>query len=257
MTRSIKTLYLTAIYGFLYLPIAVLIIYSFNNAVFSATWQGTTLKWYSTLFHDPKLLRLTQNSLLLATLAASIATFLGILGSSALFHYRFWSRYLLNGLIFTLVTAPDLVFGISMLLLFTIFQFPLGFWSLLIAHITFCLPFVMVTLHSRLKTLNPHLFESAKDLGATDFIVFRRITLPLMLPALIAGWLLSFTLSIDDVIISFFVSGPNFQILPLYIYSEVRTGVTPEINALCTLLLAFTALLIFTAHYFSYRKGNR
>ena len=147
-------------------------------------------------------------------------------------------------LLFILVIVPDIVLAIAFLLLFRTINVPLGFWSLLIAHITFCLPFVFVTLNSRLSSTNPFLVEAARDLGASESKIFFRVLVPLLLPGLLAGWLLSFTLSLDDVIISYFVTGPSFQILPLKIFAMVRLGVSPEINALCTLLLGFTIIIV-------------
>jgi len=255
MTKFFKSLYLTFIYLFLYLPVIVLIIYSFNNSKFSAIWHGTTLKWYRELFHDIPLLIITGHSLLVGFIAATVATFLGALGAVALFRYRFRGKKLLNGLIFILIIVPDLVFGISLLILYATIHFTLGFWTLLLAHITFCLPFVVVTVYSRLHDTDKNIFEAAKDLGASEFAIFSKIILPLMMPALIAGWLLSFTLSMDDVIISFFVTGPSFQILPLYIYSLVHIGVTPEINALCTIIFGLTIVLVLISQCFIHRSN--
>src|SRR6185437_5478793 len=147
---------------------------------------------------------------------------------------------ILHGLIFILIISPDIVTGISLLILFSALKMPLGFWSLLLSHITFCIPFVTVTVYSRLTEHDKNLVEAAKDLGATESIIFTRILVPLLWPAIISGWLLSFTLSMDDVIISFFVTGPEFDVLPLKIFSMVRVGVKPEVNALCSIMFAIT-----------------
>ncbi len=144
--------------------------------------------------------------------------------------------------------------GISLLILFSLLKITLGFWSLLLAHITFCIPFVVVTVYSRIVSFDQYIFEAAKDLGAKDTIILRRIILPLLWPALFAGWLLSFTLSIDDVIISYFVAGPHFEIFPLKIYSMVRLGVNPEINALCTVTFGLTLLLVVMSQLALRRK---
>jgi spermidine/putrescine transport system permease protein len=245
--RPAKPLYLSLVYFFLYFPVIVLIIFSFNNATFSGFWQGFTWRWYQQLFHDSSLLTIALHSVIIATLASSAAVFIGTLGAIALFKYRFFGRTSLYLLIFSLIIVPDLVLAIALLLLFHEAHLSLGFTSLLLAHITFCVPFVFVTIYSRLSTLNRNLFEAAKDLGASDFIIATKIMLPLLLPALIAGWLLSFTLSLDDVMISFFVSGPSYQILPLYIFSHVRVGVTPELNALCSLILIATVIFAIIA----------
>lgn len=244
MNKPLKFSYLSFIYIFLYLPVIVLVIYSFNNARFSAVWHGATWKWYIDLFHDAALLTITRNSIVVATFAATVASIIGALGAVALFRYRFLGKKLMNGLIFVLIIVPDLVFGISLLILYAMAKIPLGFLSLLIAHITFCIPFVVVTILSSLYGTNKKIFEAARDLGASDLVIFVRIILPLIFPAVVAGWLLSFTLSLDDVIISFFVTGPSFQILPLYIFSQVHIGLTPEINALCSLIFVFTVFLV-------------
>ena len=236
--------YLTGIYLFFYLPIIVLIAYSFNNAQYSLLWHGFSLRWYHELFIDADLWIAALHSFILGFFAATIAIIIGSLAAISLYRYRFHGRQVLNGLVFILILSPDIVMGISLLILFSATNIPLGFWSLLLAHITFCIPFVVVTVYSRIVSFDENIFEAAKDLGATDVMILMRIILPLLWPALVAGWLLSFTLSLDDVIISYFIAGPDFEILPLKIYSMVRMGVKPEINALCTVTFGFTLLLV-------------
>ena len=170
-----------------------------------------------------------------------------MIAAVALYRYRFMGKNLLDASILILIIIPDLVLGIALLLLFSFSHFPLGFWSLLLAHISFCLPFACIIISSRLSDFNKHLIEAGRDLGASEFLLYKRLLIPLLLPSLAAAWLLSFTLSLDDVIISYFVAGPDFQILPLKIYSMVKLGVKPEINALCTILL----LITFTIAVFS------
>jgi spermidine/putrescine transport system permease protein len=236
--------YLTAIYLFFYIPIIVLIVYSFNNAQYSLVWHGFSLRWYDELFADADLWTAVLHSLILGICAATIAMCIGGLTAISLYRYYFFGRRLLYGSIFILILSPDIVMGISLLILFSILKVKLGFWSLLLAHITFCIPFVVVTVYSRIVSFDQYIFEAAKDLGAKDSVILTRIILPLLWPALFAGWLLSFTLSIDDVIISYFVAGPDFEILPLKIYSMVRLGVKPEINALCTVTFGLTLLMV-------------
>jgi spermidine/putrescine transport system permease protein len=207
-------------------------------------WQGYTWHWYSELFSDSDLWLATWHSFILGIACATIATTIGMLAAVSLYRYRFFGRNLLNGLVFILILSPEIVMGAALLILFSFLQMPLGFLSLLLAHISFCIPFVIVTTYSRLVSFDKNIFEAAKDLGASDWVIFLRIILPLLWPALFASWLLSFTLSLDDVIISYFVAGPEFQILPLQIYSMVRSGVKPEINALCTVLFAVTLTLV-------------
>lgn len=239
--------YLSLIYLFFYLPIFVLIVYSFNNSQYSMVWHGFTWQWYQELFDDSDLWLSTWHSFVLGVLAATFATVIGMLAAVSLYRYQFRGKQLLNGLVLILLLSPEIVTGGSLLILFTFLQMPLGFLSLLLAHISFCIPFVIVTTYSRLVSFDKNIFEAAKDLGANDTLIFFRIILPLLWPALFAGWLLSFTLSLDDVIISYFVAGPEFQILPLQIYSMVRSGIKPEINALCTVLFGVTLLLVVSA----------
>lgn len=236
--------YLTAIYLFFYIPIIVLIAYSFNNAQYSLMWHGFSFRWYHELFADMDLWIAVAHSLVLGVFAATVAMCIGALTAVSLYRYDFFGRKVLSTLIFILILSPDIVMGISLLILFSLAKISLGFWSLLLAHITFCIPFVVVTVNSRMVSFDEYIFEAAKDLGATDTMIFARVILPLLWPALLAGWLLSFTLSLDDVIISYFVAGPDFEILPLKIYSMVRLGVKPEINALCSVTFVLTLVLV-------------
>ncbi len=254
MNKFTKYFYTICVYFFLYLPIAIVIVFSFNNAKHSLVWQGFTFKWYASLFNDSAMLRVAWHSLILGVLAATIATIIGTLAAVSLFRYRFFGKKILHGLIFILILTPEIVTAISLLLLYSFLKIPLGFWTLLLAHTALCVPFVAVTVYSRITTLDTDIFEAAMDLGATDFTIFRKIIIPLLLPAIASGWLLSFTLSLDDVIISYFVSGPSFDILPLKIYSMVRLGVKPEVNALCTLMLAFTLFAVITTYQSIFKK---
>lgn len=254
MSRIFKNIYLSLVYLFLYLPIVVVIWFSFNNSQRSLLWHGFSLRWYYDLFHDGDLALVALHSLEIGLLASTIATALGALAAVSLFRYRFFGKRLLNGLLFTLIIVPDLVMGISLLLLYRFADFSLGFWSLLLAHVSFCLPFVFITAKARLDHFDHNMIEAARDLGAKEHTIFFRILIPLLWPALVAGWLLSFTLSIDDVIISFFVSGPNFNILPLQIYSMVRLGVNPEVNALSAVLLGLSLLIVISSQLLLRRK---
>jgi spermidine/putrescine transport system permease protein len=244
MNRLAKFSYLAAIYCFFYFPIIILIVYSFNDSTYSSLWHGFTLDWYKQLGEDTDLATVALHSLEVSVLAATLATFIGTLAATCLYRYSFFGKKLLHGLMFVLIVSPDIVMGISLLILFFLINMQLGFWSLLLSHITFCIPFVAVTVYGRLTGLDRNIFEAARDLGASDFVSFRRIIVPMLWPAILAGWLLSFTLSLDDVIISFFVTGPDFQILPLYIYSLVRIGLKPELNALCSVMFIITLCIV-------------
>lgn len=254
MKISLRSWYIAFIYFFLYFPIAVLIVYSFNDARYSLVWHGFTWRWYQELSLDYDIWRSLLRSLLLGVSASALATYLGLLASVSLYRYRFLGRQVLHGVIFLLIIIPDIVMAIAMLLLFNTFDVPLGFFSLFVAHVTLCLPFAIVTISSRLQNINPHLFEAATDLGASDGKIFRTILIPLLKPAIIAAFLLSFTLSFDDVIISYFVSGPSYEILPLRIFSMVRNGVKPEINALSSITFIITLVVVCVAQMNLRRK---
>ena len=256
MRNTANFSYLALIYFFLYIPILILIVYSFNNAQYSLLWHGFSFRWYQELFSDGDLWIAARNTFFLGVSAATIAMGLGALTAISLFRYKFFGRQLLYALIIILILSPDIVMGISLLILFTFGKIQLGYWSLLLAHITFCMPYVVITVYSRMASFDEYLFEAAKDLGAKDSIILKRIILPLLWPALFAGWLLSFSMSIDDVIISYFVAGPDFQILPLTIYSMVRLGVKPEINALCAITFAVTLILIIFSVYIMQKKPS-
>ena len=244
-----RKFYASFIYFFLYLPIIVLIIYSFNSSKYSVEWKGFTLEWYESLLDHDSLLDAAVNSISVALFSATLATILGTLGAMALFRYSFFGKKIINSLVYILIMSPEIVMGISLLMIFVLISLPLGFTSLLIAHITFCLPFVVVTVLARLQGFDKNIIEAGKDLGASEFTIFTNIILSNILPAIIAGFLLSLTLSFDDVIISFFVSGTDFEILPLKIYSMVRLGVKPEINALCTVMFLFTLIMVIFAQF--------
>ncbi|WP_155827631.1 spermidine/putrescine ABC transporter permease PotC [Limisalsivibrio acetivorans] len=236
-----------SVYAFLYIPIVILIVYSFNQSKYSLEWKGFTLKWYESLAGNSMLIDAALNSVLIGVLSATSATILGTLGAVVLYRYRFRGKKSLYSMIYIVIMSPDIVMGISLLVLFVVVHIELGFTSLLMSHITFNLPFVIVTVFSRLSGFDNAVIEAAKDLGAGEFTVFRKIILPMTLPAVVSGWLLSFTLSMDDVIISFFVTGPSFEILPLRIYSMVRLGVKPEVNALCAIIFMVSLLMVIAS----------
>jgi len=249
MVRVLKNAYLGLVYLFLYVPILVLVVFSFNSSKYAIGWQGFSLKWYAELFASAQLLDAAVNSLIIASLSATAATILGTLTAFAIFRYHYPGRRLMHSVLFIVIMSPDIVVGVSLLILFVAAGMEPGFTTLLLAHITFCLPFVAVTVASRLDGFDSHIVEAAQDLGADEFAAFRHIVLPLIMPAIIAGWLLSFTLSLDDVIISFFVTGPGFEILPLKIYSMVKLGVKPVVNALCTIMVSATVLIVLISQF--------
>jgi len=234
-----------ATYGLLYLPLAVVVLFSFNDSELNAAWQGFTLDWYHRLLGDRAMLQAAANSLLIALVASSVATMLGTMAGLAMHR---WRPRLLPSLALTPVAMPDIPRAAPLLLSFRqVLDLTLGLFSILVAHITFSIGFVAIVVRARLAGMDDSLFEAARDLGATPWRTFRRITLPLTLPAIAAGFLMSFTLSIDDFVITFFVAGVGVTTLPLQIYSMIKVAVTPEVNAISTLLMALTLGLIVLA----------
>lgn len=230
-----------AAYAFLYLPLAVVVIYSFNDSRLNAEWVGFTLAWYRTLLADEAMLVAARNSLLVAAVASAVATVLGTLAGLAL--YRWPRRRLLPVLVLTPIAIPEVLQGVSLLIFFVLLTFPLGLVSVMLSHVAFSIGFVAVVVRARLQGLDESLIEAARDLGATPWQAFVRVTLPLTAPGIVAGALLAFTLSIDDFVITFFTAGAGTTTLPLQIYSMIRIAVTPEVNAVSTLLMALTLVL--------------
>ncbi|KTD18908.1 ABC transporter permease subunit [Legionella jordanis] len=250
MKQLAQKSFLALVYLLLYFPILVLVVYSFNDAKFSLQWQGFSLQWYSELFQDRGLWSSFIHSVLLGLSASTVATTIGLLACVNLFLHR-QKKQSLQAILLLLIIIPDLVLGVALLIFFNTVDIPLGFFSLLIAHITFCIPFVVLTINSRIHTLDPNIYFSALDLGASRTIALRKVLLPLLWPAVLSAFLLCFTLSFDDVIISYFVAGPDFNILPLTIYSLVRAGVTPELNALCSITILLSMILVIISHRLS------
>lgn len=255
MGRIFRSGFMSLVYLFLYLPIIVLIVNSFNSSKFGIKWGGFTTEWYGDLFNNDSLIQAAWHSLSIAVFSASAATLIGSLTAVALFRYEFRGKGWVNGLLFVVMMSPDIVMAISLLALFLVIGVKLGFLTLLIAHITFCLPFVVVTVYSRLSGFDVKMLEAARDLGASEWTILRKIILPLAKPAVAAGWLLSFTLSLDDVIISSFVTGPTYEILPLKIYSMVKVGISPEVNALASIMLVVSLALVLLSQWFMREKA--
>ena len=237
-----------AVYAFLYLPLAVVVIFSFNDSLLNAEWVGFTTRWYGQLFENTEMLRAAANSLIIALGAATLATVLGSMAGIALQRWRSGFLRALPFLVLAPVAMPEILLGVSLLLFFRqVLDLTLGLVSILVAHITFSIGFVAIIVRVRLAGLDESLFEAARDLGASPWQTFRWVTLPLILPGILAGFLMSFTLSIDDFVITFFVAGVGVTTLPLQIYSMIKVAVSPEVNAVSTLLMALTLTLIALA----------
>ena len=246
MRRRSTGLWLVAILGylFLYAPLAIVVVYSFNDSRLNAQWVGFTLDWYRKLFHNEEMLGAAWNSLLIGVTASAISTLLGTMAGYAM--HRFKLR-LLPFLVVAPIAIPEILTGVSLLIFFVAINLTLGLASIILAHIAFCIGFVAIVVRARLAGMDESLVEAARDLGATPLQAFRLITLPLIMPGVIAGALMAFTLSIDDFVITYFTAGAGALTLPLEIYTMVKISVTPEVNAVSTLLMVLTLALIVVA----------
>jgi spermidine/putrescine transport system permease protein len=231
-------------YAFLYIPLVIVIVYSFNNSRLNAEWVGFTLEWYDKLFHNDEMLAAAGNSLLIALTASLVSTVLGTMAGVAMYRYKL---RLLPLLVLAPIAIPEILMGVSLLIFFVLVNFTLGLVSVTLAHIAFCIGFVAIVVRARLAGMDESLTEAARDCGATPWEAFRYVTLPLIMPGVIAGALMAFTLSIDDFVITFFTAGAGTVTLPLQIYSMIKIAVTPEVNAVSTLLMLLTLALIIVA----------
>ena len=231
-------------YAFLYVPLLIVVIYSFNDSRLNAEWVGFTFDWYRTLAGDDQMLTAAGNSLIIGLVASLVSTVLGTLAGLAMHRYRL---RLLPILIVAPIAIPEILMGVSLLIFFVLLNFTLGLVSVALAHIAFCIGFVAIVVRARLAGMDETLTEAARDCGASPLEAFRYVTLPLIMPGVVAGALMAFTLSIDDFVITFFTAGAGTVTLPLQIYSMIKIAVTPEVNAVSTLLMLLTLVLIVIA----------
>ncbi len=225
----------------------VLGFYSFNQSPYSATWQGFTLDWYQKLFSDDRILSALQNSLIVASCAVGISAVLGTLMAVGLARYQFPGKSLYRGVAYLPLIIPDIAIAVATLVCLAAFAIPLSLWTIVAAHVVFCLAYVGLVVSSRLTNLDPHLEEAALDLGATPTQAFIKVLLPQLMPGIIAGCLLAFVLSLDDFLIASFTAGSGSNTLPMEIFSRIRTGVKPDINALSVMLISVSAIVAFVA----------
>ena len=235
--RRVLTWLAIGIFLFLYLPIVVLVIYSFNANDVVGVWTGFSTEWYVQLVSDRAMRSALGVSLWVAVWSTVVSTVLGTLAALVLERFRFWGKLTFDAVLYLPIIIPDIVMALSTLLFFIMFSVPLSRYTILIAHVAFNISFVAVVVRARLADMDLRLEEAAADLGANEWVTFRRVTLPLLMPGVISGALLAFTLSLDDFVITFFVSGPGSTTLPVRVYSMIRFGVTPEVNAISTLML--------------------
>ncbi len=245
--RWTTILYTLVIYLILYIPIVVLMIYSFNESKLNVVWTGFTFKWYAALLHNTDVLNSFKVSMILAAISTVLSAMIGTLAAVGMYRYNFKGKSVLDALLYIPVVIPEIVMGIALLALFAQARLALGMTTLVIAHVAFSIPFVVIVVKARLDGFNRSIEEAAMDLGADRWQTFYRVTLPIIMPGIVSGALLAFTLSLDDVVISFFVAGPQSTTLPLKVFSMVKFGVSPEINALSTIMLLVTLGIVVIA----------
>jgi spermidine/putrescine transport system permease protein len=246
MVKNFGTkVYLGVVFAFLYAPIAVLIAFSFNSARSRGHWGGFSFHWYAELFQDRQVMYALYYTLLCALLAAVFSTILGTLAAISISGSGPWQRQLAVNLTYLPMINPDIVMGLSLMLLFISFKLPLGFLTMLLAHITFCLPFVIFSVLPKLRQTRTELYDAALDLGATPLYAFLKVIIPQITPGILTGFLLAFTMSVDDFVVSFFTTGNGVTNVAITIYAMARRGMNPKINALLTIMFAAVILLLF------------
>ncbi|WOB43459.1 ABC transporter permease [Thermoleptolyngbya oregonensis NK1-22] len=254
---SWQFLFTLVMFAFMYIPVLVLAFFSFNASPFSAGWSGFSLQWYQRMFNDTRILSALADSLSVALLAVGIAAVLGTLMAVGLARYTFPGKQLYQGISYLPLIIPDIAIAVATLVFLASLAIPLSLWTVVAAHIVFCLAYIAVVVSTRLTGMNPHLEEAALDLGATPFQAFIKVLLPQLMPAIISGCLLAFVLSMDDLLISSFTAGGGTTTLPMEIFSRVRTGVKPDINALSVVLILASGTLAFVAEFIRYRSEQQ
>ena len=243
-TRSLLGAWTFAVMLFFYLPIVILVAFSFNTSRLNIVWEGFTLQWYSALWRDAVLVQTLDNSLIVATVATIVSVVLGTAGAWLLYRHRFPAARLVITLVFIPMIIPEVIMGVSLLILFVTLGLELGYATIIISHVTFCFPFVLVAVQARLAGLDPALEEAAMDLGATPAGAFRRVLIPYLMPAIVSGALMSFTLSLDELIVTYFTASAATRTLPLEIFGRVKRGLDPTLNAISTVFIASTVGLV-------------
>lgn len=249
-----KYLFVALVFAFLYLPIIVLVVYSFNSSQMNILFENWTLEWYKNLLNNSDLIEAFSNTILVAIVSTSVSTIIGTISAYGLYKYDFPFKNYINGLIYIPIVIPEIVLGISLLSIYTLTRLELGLWTIILSHIAFSIPFVIVSIRTNLSSQTKVLEEAARDLGASPIKTFIHVILPTIMPGIVSGATLAFTLSLDDVVISYFTAGPGSSTLPLYIYSIIKTGITPDVNALSSILLLVTITILLTLTIVQSRK---
>lgn len=254
---SWQTLFAGAMFAFMYLPILILMVYSFNESAYSAGWEGFTLKWYQKLFLDPRILTALRNSVTVALCAVGVSAILGTLMAVGLARYQFFGKKLYQGIAYLPLIVPDIAIAVATLVFLAAVGIGLSLWTIVAAHIVFCLAYIAIAVSTRLADLDRHLEEAALDLGATPIQAFIQVLLPQLMPGIVSGCLIAFVLSMDDLLIASFTAGAGATTLPMEIFSRIRTAVKPDINALSVILITVSGILAFVAESLRYRSEQR
>lgn len=249
-----SNIYIGLILIIMYLPILLIVIYSFNESKISSVWGGFSLKWYEMLRKDRAMHEAIKNSLVLGGLSCVSAAVIGTLGAVGMARIRLQTKGMVEYISMLPIMIPEIILGMVFMTFFALIGLPFGMTTLVIAHTAFCIPYVYMMVKARLAGMDQSLLEAARDLGASEWRVFFDITLPLIVPAIMSGMLLAFAMSLDDVVISIFVTGPETNTMPIKIYTQMKTGVTPEINALCTIMLAVTLMIVALSGFIGKQK---
>ncbi|MCK9524418.1 MAG: ABC transporter permease [Limnochordia bacterium] len=257
MVRFLKRSYLYLVFAFLYMPIAVLMVYSFNDSRSRGVWGGFTLRWYVELFQDRTIMSSLYSTLLIGVISAIVATIIGTLAAIGIHNSRGIQKKIIMNITYLPVLNPEIVTAISLMILFVFARVRLGYLTLLLAHITFNIPYVILSVLPKLRQLNKHLYEAALDLGSTPAQALWKVIIPEIMPGIVTGMLLAFTLSIDDFVISFFTTGSGVSTLSITIYSMARRGINPKINALSTIMFTFVLLLLIVVNVRQAREEKK
>lgn len=255
--RHLKNLFIFLVFLFLYLPIITLIVFSFNTSPLNILFEGFTLEWYGKLFSNTTLLEALKNTIIVSIVSTGISTFIGTLAAIGLQKYNFVGKNFINKLLYVPVVIPEIVLGISLLSVYTLLKLNLGLGTLIVSHIAFSIPFVIISVRTVLNSTNLQIEEAAHDLGANDFKTLTNVIIPEIMPGIISGATLAFTLSLDDVIISYFTAGPGSNTLPLQIYAMIKTGITPDVNALTTLMILVIMTVLIISSLIQVRKMKK
>lgn len=257
LVKATSAVFAGLMFLFLYFPILVVILFSFNTSKLNIEFKGFTFAWYSRMLENQALMEAFKNTLIVAAASTVLTVFIGTIAAVGMYKYAFKGKSVVDSLLYIPIVIPEIVMGISLLAFFTMFKITIGMTTLIIAHVTFSLPFVVITVRSRVAGFENSMEEAAMDLGATRFRTFIRVTLPIIAPGVMSGAMLALTLSLDDVVVSFYTSGIGSVTLPIKIFSMVRTGVSPDANALCTVIILGTLFIMLVSNMIKNRAQKR